>query len=309
MTLIGHQDGAYLYHVDRKAGQNIQFTIDPNNPGCYSILFDNVAYLMPINGFRGFKIELVEAKEPHPNPLIKNIDNYFKIFGIKHAFCVDIGASDGLKASNTYALYQRGWSGLSVECDSRFFTMLVNNYRGLEKVNMMNLKVTPDNVLSLLKTNNVPAKLDFLDVDIDGYDYHVLDKILRVYRPTLVCAEINEKIPPPIKFSVKFDEDFTWGGFGSHFYGQSIAKVYELCEKYDYALLELNRYVNVFLCPKEIAPHALTPEEAYQVGYRNKVIPEHNRDIAQLLDMTPEEGIEYLNELFKEHKGQYDLSL
>jgi hypothetical protein len=63
--------------------------------------------------------------------------------------------------------------------------------------------VTPNNVVSLLLANDTPKEFAFLNLDLDGYDYFVLEQILTHYRPKLICKEINEKIPPPIKFSVK----------------------------------------------------------------------------------------------------------
>ncbi len=103
------------------------------------------------------------------------------------------------------------------------------------------------------------------DIDIDGYDYFVLDELLSSFRPAIICAEINEVIPPPIKFTVKLHPSYVWGE--NHFLGQSICQLSLLCKKYDYILVELH-YNNAFLVPKELNPFTpLTPEDAYIKGY------------------------------------------
>jgi len=152
--------------------------------------------------------------------LMKDADNY----------CVDIAASDGMTQSNTLFLFKQGWRGLAVEFDPIKFSILSNYYKAFPKVDLMKVKVTPMNIIELLKANSVPQKFTFLNLDIDSYDYFVLDKLLSSYRPRLICVEINEKIPPPIEFTVKYSPEHSWEG--DHFYGQSISQLYKLCKKY-----------------------------------------------------------------------------
>lgn len=172
-------------------------------------------------------------------------------------FCVDIGANDGMTMSNTFSLFKDSYAGLAVECDSDRFSRLALKYQNFPQVNLSKCKVTPENVVNLLIANEVPKEFAFLNLDVDGYDYFVLEQILSVYRPSLVCTEINENIPPPVKFTVKFDPKHFWDQ--SHFFGQSIAQLETLCIKHEYALVELE-YNNAFLIPQEISPSpALTP--------------------------------------------------
>ena len=125
----------------------------------------------------------------------------------------------------------------------------------------------------------------------------------------MICAEINEKIPPPLKFTVLYDPRYSW--HSDHFYGQSIAQLYCLCEKYNYDLVELH-YNNAFLIPKELNVHrALSPEAAYEAGYRSKTdrlkkFP-YNANFEKILEMNPENAKKFVNEFFKEYSGQYEL--
>ena len=102
----------------------------------------------------------------------------------------------------------------------------------------------PQNVVSILEAARCPRQFAFLSLDIDSYDHYLLDRILGAFRPGLICVEINETVPPPLKFTVSFHEDQQWAG--DHFQGQSISKCHELCVRYGYAIVELH-YNNLFL--------------------------------------------------------------
>jgi len=239
------------------------------------------------------------------------INRYINTLNLESKCCVDIGASDGLSMSNTYPLYKDGWSGLAVEFDAKKFSALASSYINFPNVNLAKCMVTPENIISLLSANGIPETFEFLSLDIDGYDYFVLDEILAKYRPKLICTEINEKIPPPIKFTVKWNPKYSWAE--DHFFGQSISQLYILATKYKYALVELH-YNNAFLIPLECHPKAsLTPEEAYQAGYLGK--PDRkikfpwNENMEDVLHMKPDDALIFVNNFFGKYKGMFDASI
>lgn len=226
-------------------------------------------------------------------------------------WCVDIAASDGISMSNTYALFVQGWNGLAVEFDGNKFARLSQNYSRFLDVRLAKSKVTPLNVVALLQGHDVPQDFEFLNLDIDGYDYFVLEKILGHFRPQLICTEINEKIPPPIRFTVNWDENYAWKE--DHFYGQSISQLHTLCIRFDYSLVELH-YNNAFLMPKELCKYpAQSPNEAYERGYkmrrdRKEKFP-WNSDMESLLSLPADEAVLFLEEYFRQYNGKFELSL
>lgn len=230
---------------------------------------------------------------------------------VGRGYCVDIGASDGLTMSNTRALFESGWSGLAVEYDPVKFSALARASAGLPNVSLAKCAVTPDNVLPLLEAYNTPERFDFLSLDIDGYDFFVLERLLSRHRPALICAEVNEKIPPPLKFTVKYHPDYGWNE--DHFYGMSVSKLYELCSARDYSLVELH-YNNAFLVPNELdGGESLTDAEAYCTGYlarpdRQQKFP-WNADTEPLHSMPPHEALAFLRHLFSKYDGRYELYL
>ena len=223
---------------------------------------------------------------------------------------VDIGAGDGRTGSNSLALLKSGWNGLAIEGDNRKATKLRELYRNLPNATACERIVTPDTVLDLFAEFKIEKNLSLLSLDIDSYDYFVLDKILELYRPAIVVSEINEKIPPPIKFKVTYDPDFR---LREHFFGYSIACLEELCARHHYAIVNLE-YNNVFLVPKELAgSRELDPTTAYRQGYRDR--PDRlekfhrNANMEVLHSLTPEDGIKFIRKFFAKISDNYELSL
>lgn len=182
--------------------------------------------------------------------------------------CVDIGASDGVTFSNSYFLFRDGWSGVAVEPDPELFFSLSHYTKEFVNVNCIKMFVNPTNIIDMLKTCNIPENFDFLSLDIDSYDYYVLEKIFEKYKPKVICTEINELFPPPIRFAMKFPMDENCKHFG-----QSISMLYDLLNKNDYSIIHLE-YNNVFAIKKELLCYTdykeLTDFEAYENGLKNR---------------------------------------
>jgi hypothetical protein len=189
-------------------------------------------------------------------------------------FFVDIGASCHSDHSESEVLLNHNFEGIMFECDmSKFQNQLdkVSNY----PIVVLSNKVTPYNILDLLEENNVKNEF-YLTLDIDGYDFFVLDAILSKYKPSFIVSEINEKIPPDIKFTVNYDPEYFWDG--SHYYGYSISMLEELLLKYDYKIKFLD-YNNVVLVQGKQEEPII---DVYNNGYYNKSDRDHkfyyNRD-------------------------------
>ena len=86
---------------------------------------------------------------------------------------VDIGAGDGMRWSNTYALFLNGWKGLGIEFDNRKFVKLARAYKFFPDVCACRNRATPDNIVPLLQAYETPKEFSVLSLDIDGNDYWV----------------------------------------------------------------------------------------------------------------------------------------
>ena len=223
---------------------------------------------------------------------------------------VDIGAGDGVSDSNTYALFSRGWRGVGFEGSNRKVSKLAQAYKYYPQVSACNCVVTPFNVVPLLRAYDIEREFGVLSLDIDSYDYWVLDAVLSEFRPRLIVTEVNEKIPPPIRFVVNYDPDFR---LTHHFFGYSIASLAELAGRHNYAVLKLE-YNNAFLAPRELpGVKPLDAMTAYRQGYlerpdRREKFPA-NANMELLHTLSPAEGIEFLKHFYAQHQGKFELGI
>jgi len=222
------------------------------------------------------------------NNLKKCINTYKKY---PNNFVVDIGAS-----YNSWFL-DFPYQGILIEAD---MNKIIGRpptglYRTLCK------RVTPDNICDILKQNNTPKDFYILNIDIDGCDLFVMMALLKQYRPKIIITEINEKIPYPVRFSIRPTPNFDWGW--CHLYGYSIGCLEDLMTMYNYSIDSLC-YNNVILIRNEEGekPNIDQIETVYKEGYlNNKVIPvpSWNDDVKHLHDCkTKEEVAEKWREYF-----------
>jgi hypothetical protein len=223
---------------------------------------------------------------------------------------VDIGAGDGIRWSNTYSLFLNGWQGVGIEFDSRKFVNLAQAYKYFTSVFACRNRATPDNIVALLNSYEIEKDFSVLSLDIDGNDFWVLRAILGEFRPQLIVTEINEKIPPPIRFVVKYNPEFQ---LRHHFFGYSMSMLDDLCEEFGYVILELE-YNNAFVAPKELAQgRGLDAETAYKTGYLNR--PDRKEKFSLNFDMEPlyslndKQALQFLENFYSKFKGEYLLGL
>lgn len=223
---------------------------------------------------------------------------------------VDIGAGNGVRWSNSFALVQEGWNVLGIEADPHKYELLRRVYRRFPNARACNRRVQPDSINSLLASLEIEKDFSVLCLDIDGNDYWLLDAIFSFFRPRLIVTEINEKIPPPIRFVVKYDAAFE---LRHHFYGYSVAALGDLCARHDYGILRLE-YNNAFIAPQELAgDRFIDAPSAYEHGYRGRADRKKrfslNFDVDALLSMSPVDGVKFLKQFYAEDEGNYYLGL
>ncbi len=172
----------------------------------------------------------------------------FKKINSQSNFFIDIGASDGIAYDPTHCLSRTGWNGISFEASAeKYDALCLNLHSGIIKVNTL---VTPENIIELLKENRVHKKLGAFSVDIDGYDYFVLQKILEAgYSFSSICVECNTIFPPGINWTVLYKEGYFWSG-NTHFLGCSLSLYDKLMKKYGYEIIHYD-WENAYYVQKQ----------------------------------------------------------
>jgi hypothetical protein len=123
---------------------------------------------------------------------------------------LEIGCGNGIE-NNTHALLLAGWRGTWVDGDPKNIERIRANLPQSAALAVVQQLVDTQNVAQL------PLKdLDFLSLDIDGNDLHVLRAILETARPRVICVEYNAKFPPPQVISVAYNPGHAWAGDDYH---------------------------------------------------------------------------------------------
>ena len=184
-------------------------------------------------------------------------------------YIIDIGASSGQETDPVFCFFKYlNFSGLCIEAG--------DSIHELEKklpnpeIKKVQKFATPETIIPIFVKEKVPLYPDILKIDIDGYDLSVIRTILDAnYRPKIIIAEINEKIPPPVWFEIKYSENYCWDG--SHCFGFSLEAGRQTLAKYDYTVVSLfegnnvifvdNKYLNILNLPQK------TINQIYLEGY------------------------------------------
>lgn len=157
-------------------------------------------------------------------------------------YVIDIGASTGVTTDPVYNyIINDKFKGLCIEGNSS----KVNILKTKTKFDIYNGYITPFNIIAIFEAYKVPNNPDILKIDIDGYDLAVLRVILEKYKPSIIIAEINEKIPPPIHFEIIYNENYSWDE--SHCFGFSIQSGAKVMNQHNYKIFSVHELNNI-LC-------------------------------------------------------------
>jgi hypothetical protein len=151
----------------------------------------------------------------------------FELLAIQQGYFVEFGAWDGIHLSNSYALYEKSWSGCFIEGDAERFKALCGNIDRSRATAIQAFVATHgENTLDqILARAKAPNDLDLLSIDIDSDDLAIWRSIVK-YAAKVVVIEYNATIP--------FDTEFenppgkTWGNSALAILKLGLSKGYRL---------------------------------------------------------------------------------
>ena len=135
-------------------------------------------------------------------------------------WCVELGAWDGEHLSNTCNLIRNhDYRAVLIEGDATRFDLLRQTFpdENILKICRFVRACGEDSLDNILSTTPIPRNFDFLSVDIDGNDYHILSR-LNGYRPKVVCVEFNPTIPNAVDYFQENDFYLKRGSSARAFY-------------------------------------------------------------------------------------------
>lgn len=113
----------------------------------------------------------------------------------KKGFFIEVGAYDGIQTSNTYFFEKNlDWDGICIEANPQIFQKLkvnrkskninlaVNDFKGEcffggDKVTNQGTKVSCDTLNNILIQNSCPKIIDYLSLDIEGFEIVALESL------------------------------------------------------------------------------------------------------------------------------------
>jgi len=183
--------------------------------------------------------------------------DYFK--NKREGFYVDVGCYHPIHRNNTYLLHKKNWHGINI--DTSQFSIDLFNYMRPKDLNYNcaisnkseiiklfyqkelsqlsttelsqartvfqgNIKEKEIQAFSLDKILNADkyknTKIDFLDIDVEGADFKVLEGLsFDKFKPKLICIEIYDKEVENseiYKFLNKKNYSLIWSGIFSHLF-------------------------------------------------------------------------------------------
>lgn len=191
----------------------------------------------------------------------------FKALGIEKGHLVDLGAGDGYTMSNTRALLDLGWTGDLYDGDPK----------GAKDVTKQWISI------DWIQSPHGPNPSNFLNIDLDGCDYHILKELFLMYQrdgaefPDLIVAEINPIFKRNEAVVMPYNEAHVWDS--TTFYGMSLAACERLAKEFGYTLMHLHAGINAFLLRSDHAqahPELIRPIE-YRQKFDHRPHPKHKQ--------------------------------
>lgn len=209
----------------------------------------------------------LQGNQNHPNPLLKCGKRYFsqsdedgiileilRRINLTSGVCVEVGCGNGLE-NNTLNLLARGWRSVWIDAGPLAIDAKCNP----NLLSFQQAFVTTENIVTVTRrglSDLHATHVDLLSIDVDGNDGYVADALLASgLQPSVVIIELNEVIPPPIRFAQKYDPNYVWDRTKNS--GWSLQALVDLLVRYGYSCVGCNLHtgVNAFFVRDSLLQH------------------------------------------------------
>ena len=179
-----------------------------------------------------------------------------------HRF-VEIGS--GQSGGNAAMLaYECGWSGLMIDVVPEAIELLRARFAHNQGVVALAAAVTPANVNQLITDHGFAGEVDLLSIDIDSYDYWVLEA-LTACTPRLLVVEYNAAFGPTRAVTIPREQSLD--DAPKNYRGASLCALEKAAGRKGYRLVMCDPTgVNAFFLRHDVAPDvpAAAPDRAFR---------------------------------------------
>ena len=152
---------------------------------------------------------------------------------------IEFGVENFSESNCRYLLMKSDWNGFVIDSSQKNIKKLKNSYY-FWKYDLQTFVAFIDinNINELLIKSGFKRDLGILSIDIDGNDYHILNKI-DCFDPRIIICEFNPLFGNDRKITVPYDPKFyrTKKHYSNLYWGASINALRSLLTKQDYTLV------------------------------------------------------------------------
>ena len=152
---------------------------------------------------------------------------------------IEFGVENFSESNCRYLLMKSDWNGFVIDSSQKNIKKLKNSYY-FWKYDLQTFVafININNINELLIKSGFERDLGILSIDIDGNDYHILNKI-DCFDPRIIICEFNPLFGNDRKITVPYDPKFyrTKKHYSNLYWGASINALRSLLTKQDYTLV------------------------------------------------------------------------
>jgi hypothetical protein len=186
-----------------------------------------------------------------------------KLVGAPNRTFVEIGSGASGGNSGMLAL-EFGWRGLMVDIDEGKIARARAKFGVNPLVSFEAVAVSPENINRLIERHGLKGEVDLFSLDIDSFDYWVLEA-MTACSPRVMVMEYNGNFGPERSLAIARDTDMSRAVKGFH--GASLKAITKLAAAKGYKLLACDESgTNAFFVRSDLAPsvEAVAPEMAFR---------------------------------------------
>lgn len=180
------------------------------------------------------------------------IEYLLSLIGEGDKFSVEFGF--GKEANSINLLSNKGWHGALFDCDPVSVVHAIDRYLLRQDIEVVRVALTPDNINHEFSKACVPKTIDFLSIDVDGMDLHLLRAIKdRTIR--LLCIEYNASFGPELSVTVPYQENFNRKNIHPCYHGASLRAITKVAKEKGLQLVGTEGCgINAFFTSSEDSP-------------------------------------------------------
>lgn len=171
--------------------------------------------------------------------------------GVETRTFVELGS--GMSGGNSGMLAEEfGWRGMMVELDPVRVAKCAERFGRGGRVACLCAEISPGNINQLIEDNGLAGEVDFFSLDIDSFDYWVLEA-MTACQPRIMVLEYNANFGAEAAVTVPLGAPLARGPKGYH--GASLAAMTKLADSKGYRLLACDRSgTNAFFLRNDLRP-------------------------------------------------------